>query len=157
MKSSIDTYRQEPRLLRDYYIFTSDAVCKKAYDLMTASSVTGAISNVFGGDKKANSKSDSKDSGGMETVIGVVIGVAVLGAVGYGEYRMFGKAEAAKGTAQVLIIILLPVRSQCNDPVRRCEAAAIFAKTAAPETRQTFAQTVAPNWNPTICSAGIAG
>ena len=107
-------------MLRDYYIFTSDAACKKAYDLMTASSVTGAISNVFGGDKKANSKSDSKDSGGMETVIGVVIGVAVLGAVGYGEYRMFGKAEAAKGTAQVLIIILLPVRSQCNDPVRRC-------------------------------------
>ena len=135
MKSSIGTYRQEPRLLRDYYIFTSDAACKKAYDLMTASSVTGAISNVFGGDKKANSKSDSKDSGGMETVIGVVIGVAVLGAVGYGAYRMFGKAEAAMGTAQVLIIILLPVRSQCNDPVRRCEAAAIFAKTAAPETR----------------------
>ena len=144
-------------MLRDYYIFTSDAACKKAHDLMTASSVTGAISNVFGGDKKANSKSDSKDSGGMETVIGVVIGVAVLGAVGYGEYRMFGKAEAAKGTAQVLIIILLPVRSQCNDPVRRCEASAIFAKTAAPETPQTFAQTVAPNWNPTICSAGIAG
>ena len=49
MKSSIGTYRQEPRLLRDYYIFTSDAACKKAYDLMTASSVTGAISNVFDG------------------------------------------------------------------------------------------------------------
>ena len=97
MKSSIGTYRQEPRLLRDYYIFTSDAACKKAYDLMTASSVTGAISNVFGGDKKANSKSDSKDSGGMETVIGVVIGVAVLGAVGYGAYRMFGKGGGSKG------------------------------------------------------------
>ena len=55
----------------------------------------------------------------METVIGVVIGVAVLGAVGYGAYRMFGKAEAAKGTAQVLIIILLPVRSLCNGPVQR--------------------------------------
>ena len=97
MKSSIGTYRQEPRLLRDYYIFTSDAACKKAYDLMTASSVTGAISNVFGGDKKPNAKSDSKDSGGMETVIGVVIGVAVLGAVGYGAYRMFGKGGGSKG------------------------------------------------------------
>ena len=97
MKSSIGTYRQEPRLFRYYYIFTSDAACKKAYDLMTASSVTGAISNVFGGDKKPNAKSDSKDSGGMEMVIGVVIGVAVLGAVGYGAYRMFGKGGGSKG------------------------------------------------------------
>ena len=97
MKSSIGTYRQEPRLLRDYYIFTSDAACKKAFELMTASSVTGAISNVFGGDKKPNAKSDSKDSGGMEMVIGVVIGVAVLGAVGYGAYRMFGKGGGSKG------------------------------------------------------------
>ena len=64
---------------------------------MTASSVTGAISNVFGGDKKPNAKSDSKDSGGMEMVIGVVIGVAVLGAVGYGAYRMFGKGGGSKG------------------------------------------------------------
>ena len=96
MKSSIGTYRQEPRLFRYYYIFTSDAACKKAYDLMTASSVTGAISNVFGGDKKPNAKSDSKDSGGMEMVIGVVIGVAVLGAVGYGAYRMFGKGGGSK-------------------------------------------------------------
>ena len=93
MKSSIGTYRQEPRLFRYYYIFTSDAACKKAYDLMTASSVTGAISNVFGGDKKPNAKSDSKDSGGME----MVIGVAVLGAVGYGAYRMFGKGGGSKG------------------------------------------------------------
>ncbi len=59
MKSSIGTYRQEPRLFRYYYIFTSDAACKKAFELMTASSVTGAISNVFGGDKKPNAKSDS--------------------------------------------------------------------------------------------------
>lgn len=97
MKSSIGTYRQEPRLFRYYYIFTSDAACKKAFELMTASSVTGAISNVFGGDKKPNAKSDSKDSGGMEMVIGVVIGVAVLGAVGYGAYRMFGKGGGSKG------------------------------------------------------------
>ena len=92
MKSSIGTYRQEPRLFRYYYIFTSDAACKKAFELMTASSVTGAIS-----DKKPNAKSDSKDSGGMEMVIGVVIGVAVLGAVGYGAYRMFGKGGGSKG------------------------------------------------------------
>ena len=150
MKSSTGTYRKEPALARHYYIFTSDTACKKAFELMTASSVTGAISNVLGGDKKPNAKSDSKDSGGMEMVIGVVIGVAVLGAVGYGAYRMFGKgggskglsawssallcwapsatartgclakAEAAKGTAQVIIITLLAVRSQCNGPVRRC-------------------------------------
>ena len=72
MKSSTGTYRKEPALARHYYIFTSEAACKKAFELMTASSVTGAISNVFGGDKKPNAKSDSKDSGGMETVIGVV-------------------------------------------------------------------------------------
>ena len=93
MKTSVGTYHQEPRLYRHYYIFTSDAACKKAFELMTASSVTGAISNVFGGDKKPNAKSDSKDSG----VIGVVIGVAVLGAVGYGAYRMFGKGGGSKG------------------------------------------------------------
>ena len=97
MKTSVGTYHQEPRLYRHYYIFTSDAACKKAFELMTASSVTGAISNVFGGDKKPNAKSDSKDSGGMEMVIGVVIGVAVLGAVGYGAYRMFGKGGGSKG------------------------------------------------------------
>lgn len=97
MKSSTGTYRKEPALARHYYIFTSDAACKKAFELMTASSVTGAISNVFGGDKKPNAKSDSKDSGGMEMVIGVVIGVAVLGAVGYGAYRMFGKGGGSKG------------------------------------------------------------
>ena len=96
MKSSTGTYRKEPALARHYYIFTSDAACKKAFELMTASSVTGAISNVFGGDKKPNAKSDSKDSGGMEMVIGVVIGVAVLGAVGYGAYRMFGKGGGSK-------------------------------------------------------------
>ena len=97
MKSSTGTYRKEPALARHYYIFTSDTACKKAFELMTASSVTGAISNVLGGDKKPNAKSDSKDSGGMEMVIGVVIGVAVLGAVGYGAYRMFGKGGGSKG------------------------------------------------------------
>jgi len=106
MKSSTGTYRKEPSLVRHYYIFTSDAACKKAYELMTEKSVTGAISNAFGGDKKPNAKSDgkqagntndSKDSGGMGTVIGVVIGVAVLGAVGYGAYRMFGKSGGSKG------------------------------------------------------------
>ena len=57
MKSSTGTYRKEPALARHYYIFTSEAACKKAFELMTASSVTGAISNVFGGDKKPNAKS----------------------------------------------------------------------------------------------------
>ena len=83
MKSSTGTYRKEPALARHYYIFTSEAACKKAFELMTASSVTGAISNVFGGDKKPNAKSDSKDSGGMEMV--------------YGAYRMFGKGGGSKG------------------------------------------------------------
>jgi hypothetical protein len=136
MKSSTGTYRKEPALARHYYIFTSEAACKKAFELMTASSVTGAISNVFGGDKKPNAKSDSKDSGGMEMVIGVVIGVAVLGAVGYGAYRMFGKGGGSKGngagnynnpaggpqpmqrpSAPMLIHM---DSSQCNDLVRRC-------------------------------------
>ena len=67
MKSSTGTYRKEPALARHYYIFTSDTACKKAFELMTASSV------------------------------GVVIGVAVLGAVGYGAYRMFGKGGGSKG------------------------------------------------------------
>ena len=115
MKSSIGTYRQEPRLLRDYYIFTSDAACKKAYDLMTASSVTGAISNVFGGDKKQNAKSDSKqsddksgdeqagnksggeNSGGLGTVAKVGIGVVAVGAIGFGAYRLFDKGHGIGG------------------------------------------------------------
>ena len=106
MKTSTGTYRKEPALARHYYIFTSDAACKKAYELMTEKSVTGAISNAFGGDKKPNAKSDSKqsdgksggkDSGGLGTVAKVIIGVVVVGAVGYGAYRMFGKGGGSKG------------------------------------------------------------
>lgn len=106
MKSSIGTYHREPELSRHYYIFTSDAACKKAYDLMTASSVTGAISNVFGGDKKSSVKSDSKqagntndskDSDGLGTAVKIGIGVIVLGAIGFGAYQLFGKGRGSGG------------------------------------------------------------
>ena len=94
MKTSVGTYHQEPRLYRHYYIFTSDAACKKAFELMTASSVTGAISNVFG------------------LLCWAPSATARTGCL--------AKAEAAKGTAPVIIITLLPLRSQCNGPVRQC-------------------------------------
>lgn len=106
MKTSTGTYRKEPALARHYYIFTSDAACKKAYDLMKGDSATGSTASSLGAKTNSNAKSDSKqsdgksggkDSGGMEMVIGVVIGVAVLGAVGYGAYRMFGKGGGSKG------------------------------------------------------------
>jgi len=106
MKTSTGTYRKEPALARHYYIFTSDAACKKAYDLMKGDSATGSTASSLGAKTNSNAKSDSKqsdgksggkDSGGLGTVAKVVIGVAVLGAVGYGAYRMFGKGGGSKG------------------------------------------------------------
>ena len=91
MKTSVGTYHQEPRLYRHYYIFTSDAACKKAYDLMADNSIVGSVVSSV---TKPNT--DTK-SGGLGTIAKVVIGVAVLGAVGYGAYRMFGKGGGSKG------------------------------------------------------------
>ena len=105
MKASTGTYRQEPALHRHYYIFTSDAACKKAYDLMTGSSGAGAISSVLGGDKKSNAKSDgkqtgntndSKDSDGMGTAAKVAIGVVAVGAIGFGAFKLLGKGRGGK-------------------------------------------------------------
>ncbi|MBQ8919894.1 MAG: zinc ribbon domain-containing protein [Acidaminococcaceae bacterium] len=107
MKASTGTYRQEPTLSRHYYIFTSDEACKKAYELMTSSnSVTGAISSVLGGDKKSSAKSDSKqagstsdskDSGGLGTAAKIGIGVAAVGAIGFGASRFLGKGSKGAG------------------------------------------------------------
>ena len=91
MKTSVGTYHREPRLYRHYYIFTSDAACKKAYDLMADNSIVGSVVSSV---TKPNT--DTK-SGGLGTIAKVVIGVAVLGAVGYGAYRMFGKGGGSKG------------------------------------------------------------
>ncbi len=100
-KTSTGTYHQEPSINRQYYIFTSDEACKKAYDLMTSSnSVAGAISSVLGTDKKSNVKSDgkqtekasgSKDSGGLGTAAKVAIGVVAVGAIGFGAFKLLGK------------------------------------------------------------------
>lgn len=106
MKSSTGTYRKEPALARHYYIFTSDAACKKAYDLMKGDSVTGSTASSLGAKTNSNAKSDSKqsdgksggkDSGGLGTAAKVIIGVVVVGAIGYGAYRMFGKGGGSKG------------------------------------------------------------
>ena len=106
MKTSTGTYRKEPALARHYYIFTSDAACKKAYDLMKGDSATGSTASSLGAKTNSNAKSDSKqsdgksggkDSGGLGTVAKVIIGVVVVGAVGYGAYRMFGKGGGSKG------------------------------------------------------------
>ena len=91
MKTSVGTYHQEPRLYRHYYIFTSDAACKKAYDLMADNSIVGSVVSSV---TKPNT--DTK-SGGLGTIAKVIVGVAVLGAVGYGAYRMFGKGGGSKG------------------------------------------------------------
>lgn len=115
MKTSTGTYRQEPTISRQYYIFTSDEACKKAYDLMTGNSATGAIASALGGDKKSNTKSDSKqdgnssgskqaadtsdgkDSGGLGTAVKIGIAVVVLGAIGFGAYQLFGKKGGSGG------------------------------------------------------------
>ena len=97
MKASTGTYRQEPAIARHYYIFTSDEACKKAYDLMTGNSVTGTIASVLGGDKKPSAKSDSKDSGGLGTAVKIGIAVVVLGAIGFGAYKLFGKGRGGGG------------------------------------------------------------
>ena len=106
MKTSTGTYRKEPALARHYYIFTSDAACKKAYDLMKGDSATGSTASSLGAKTNSNAKSDSKqsdgksggkDSGGLGPVAKVIIGVVVVGAVGYGAYRMFGKGGGSKG------------------------------------------------------------
>ena len=91
MKTSVGTYHQEPRLYRHYYIFTSDAACKKAYDLMADNSIVGSVVSSV---TKPNT--DTK-SGGLGTIAKVIVGVVVLGAVGYGAYRMFGKGGGSKG------------------------------------------------------------
>ena len=105
MKSSTGSYRKEPALARHYYIFTSDAACKKAYDLMTGNSAAGAISSVLGGDKKSNAKSegkqtgkasDGKDSGGLGTAAKIAIGVAAVGAIGFGAFKFLGKGRGGK-------------------------------------------------------------
>ena len=104
-QSSVGTYHRTPYITRHYYIFTSDAACKKAYDLMTGSSAAGAISSVLGGDKKSNAKSegkqtgkasDGKDSGGMGTAAKVAIGVVAVGAIGFGAYKLLGKGRGGK-------------------------------------------------------------
>lgn len=105
MKSSTGSYHKEPALARHYYIFTSDAACKKAYDLMTGNSAAGAISSVLGGDKKSNAKSegkqtgkasDGKDSGGLGTAAKIAIGVAAVGAIGFGAFKFLGKGRGGK-------------------------------------------------------------
>ena len=111
MKASTGTYRQEPAIARHYYIFTSDEACKKAYDLMTSTSVTGTIASALGGDKKSNANSDnkqagnaseSKESGGLSTAVKIAIAVVVLGAIGFGAYQLFGKGRgnAGKGAGE---------------------------------------------------------
>ena len=96
-KTSTGTYHKEPEVSRRYLIFTSDEACKKAYDLMTSNSVTGAIASVLGGDKKPSAKSDSKDSGGQGTAVKIGIAVVVLGAIGFGAYQLFGKGRGGGG------------------------------------------------------------
>ena len=104
-QSSVGTYRRTPYITRTYYIFTSDAACKKAYDLMTGNSAAGAISSVLGGDKKSNAKSegkqtgkasDGKDSGGLGTAAKIAIGVAAVGAIGFGAFKFLGKGRGGK-------------------------------------------------------------
>ena len=91
MKTSIGTYRQEPRLYRYYYIFTSDEACKKAYGLMADKSIIGSVVSSV---TKANT---NEKSGGLGTIAKVIIGVVVVGAIGFGAYQLFGKGRGIGG------------------------------------------------------------
>ena len=115
MKSSIGTYRQEPRLFRYYYIFTSDAACKKAYKLLTGDSAAGSTGSIDSGtkksaasegngkqtagkDKKAVSpEKDSGESGGFGAAGKIGIGVVAAGAVGFGASRLLKGRGSSKG------------------------------------------------------------
>ena len=91
MKTSVGTYHQEPRLYRHYYIFTSDAACKKAYDLMADNSIVGSVVSSV---TKPNT--DTK-SGGLGTIAKVVIGVVVVGAIAFGASRLLKGRGGFKG------------------------------------------------------------
>ena len=115
MKSSTGTYRKEPALARHYYIFTSDAACKKAYKLLTGDSAAGSTGSIDSGtkksaasegngkqtagkDKKAVSpEKDSGESGGFGAAGKIGIGVVAAGAVGFGASRLLKGRGSSKG------------------------------------------------------------
>ena len=117
-KTSTGTYHQEPAISRRYLVFTSDEACKKAYDLMTSNSVTGAIASVLGGDKKPSAKSDSKDSGGLGTAVKIGIAVVVLGAIGFGAYQLFGKGRGGGGKGSGVASSGAPVGSAADNKIK---------------------------------------
>ena len=115
MKSSTGTYRKEPALARHYYIFTSDAACKKAYKLLTGDSAAESTGSIDSGTKKnaaseSNGKQtagkviasvspekDSGESGGFGTAGKVGIGVVAAGAIGFGASRLLKGRGSSKG------------------------------------------------------------
>ena len=115
MKSSTGTYRKEPALARHYYIFTSDAACKKAYKLLTGDSAAGSTGSIDSGTKKSaasegngkqtagkdkasvSPEKDSGESGGFGTAGKVGIGVVAAGAIGFGASRLLKGRGSSKG------------------------------------------------------------
>lgn len=91
MKTSVGTYHQEPRLYRHYYIFTSDAACKKAYGLMADNGIIGSVVSSV---TKTNTEAKSS---GLGTIAKVVIGVVVVGAIAFGASRLLKGRGGFKG------------------------------------------------------------